>query len=243
MTDKIAKWIASNRPKWTLASDTIRMTIAVISASLIQMAIVTLFVDWISWLPEETRNTPVDLFLGFFLYSVCYVILSQIAFGKLSSDELRKKLKGSKPADRGPFQAFLYGESGTSHATMFSFLALASVGIVAIGPADGSSRFDTIVYASSLLTVVGSWVSNVASFAVQYAREDADSEKPDFGFPDTDEPIWSDYVYTAVMVSASLSTGDVTIRSRARRKLVAINTVIAFTFNTVIIAMLIAAVM
>ncbi len=127
---------------------------------------------------------------------------------------------------------------------MFSFLALASVGAVAYWQDPNDNRtFETLMQTFSLLTVIGAWVSNVASFAVQYAREDADSEQSEFAFPDTEEPIWADYVSTAAMVSASLSPGNVQVRTRSRRNLVAINTVIAFTFNTVIIALLIAAIM
>lgn len=140
--------------------------------------------------------------------------------------------------------SFIYGETGTSLATMFSLVALAGVGIASFGSnASSDPRYESILYTTALLTVVGSWMSNVASFALHYARDDSERDKRGFRFPDDDEPAWSDYVYTAVMISASLSTADVEVVTKSRRRLVIINTVIAFTFNTVIIAMLIAAVM
>lgn len=244
MMSQVSDWIARYRHSWSFASDTFRMVLATILASVTHMVMVFLLVDLAGWLPGEVRSRPVDLFIWYFLFCLHYVILCQITFGKLNSEELRTSLKSTKPTTRGPLQAFIYGESGTSHATMFSFVALAGVGIVAVGTGgDGDGGNESMVYASALLTVVGSWISNVASFALQYAREDSETGQRGFLFPGDAEPEWSDYVYAAAMVSASLTTADVTVVSRSRRKLVTINTVIAFTFNTVIIAMLIAAIM
>lgn len=244
MRKQIAAWIARYRKSWTFASDTFRLVLATFLASITQMVLVFVLVTASGWLPEETKSRPVDLFIWYVLLCLYYVVLCQITFGKLNSEELRAALKDTKPTTRGPFQAFLYGESGTSHATMFSLVALIGVGIVAFGSStDNDPRFETTVYATALLTVVASWISNVASFALQYAREDAETEQRGFRFPDQADPEWSDYVYTAVLVSTSLSTADVAVVTKNRRKLVVINTVIAFAFNTVIIAMLIAAIM
>lgn len=244
MMSQISDWIARYRDSWSFASDTFRMILATILGSITQMVLAFLLVDVASWLPDDVRSRPVDLFIWYFLFCLYYVVLCQTTFGKLNSEELKSSLKSTKPTERGPLQAFFYGESGTSHATMFSFVALAGVGIVAVGTGgDADTGDQSLVYASALLTVVGSWVSNVASFALQFAREDSESEQSGFQFPGDEKPVWSDYVYTAVMISASLTTADVTVVSRSRRKLVTINTVIAFTFNTVIIAMLIAAIM
>lgn len=247
MMSQVSHWIARFSESWSFASDTFRMFLATVFASVTQMVLVFLLVDTANWLPDEVRSTPVDMFIWYFLFCLYYVVLCQTTFGKLTSEELRTSLKRTKPKTRGPLWAFIYGESGTSHATMFSFFALAGVGFVAVGTGgdvdDGSGRYETIVYATALLTVVGSWISNVSSFALQYAREDAEGGQRGFKFPGYAEPVWSDYVYTAAMVSASLTTADVTVMTRSRRKLVTINTIIAFTFNTVIIAMLIAAIM
>lgn len=244
MKSHVTNWIDRYRGSWSLASDAVRMVLASIIATLLQMVLVYLLVTTTGWLPESVTHLPADLFTWYFLFCLTYVVLCHMTFGKLNPEQLRSSLTDTKPAQRSPLMAFIYGESGTSHATLFSLLALIGVGLVAFGPADvGGDANEAITHATALLTVIGSWMSNVASFALQYARDDAESDQRGFRFPDDINPDWSDYTYAAVMVSTSLTTADIAIVSRSRRRLVVINSVIAFTFNTVIIAMLIAAIM
>lgn len=240
MKQAALKWLERHLSSYTLVSDTLRMVVAAILASITNMLLFAL-VDLTSWVPEEAQPREVSIFVSYFIFCVCYFLLCHFTFGKLSHGELQTSLRKTKPEYQNPLWAFLYGESGTSHATMFSVIALMVVGAIAIRP--GESGNQTILQVSALLTVLGSWMSNTASFALQFAREDAESEEPGFRFPDGIDPIWSDYLYSAVMISATLSTADVEVVSRSRRKLVIVNTIIAFTFNTVIIAMLIAAIM
>ncbi len=80
MTKPIAKWIARQFQNWSLASDGIRITIAAIGASLVQVILLRIFVDAAGWLPDEITRSPVSVFFWFFLCCVCYTILTQATF-------------------------------------------------------------------------------------------------------------------------------------------------------------------
>ena len=220
------------------------MLVAVVAASVTRLVLWLLVVDFTGWVSGESLVDPVPLFATYFFFCIYYFVLCHTAFGKMDPISLQTALKKTRSKERDPWMAFLSGESGTSHATMFSVAALVAVGATAFRPDEDHTPTQALVLQiGALLTVVGSWISNVASFALQYARVDSEGEQTDFRFPDGVRPTWSDYLYTATMVSATLSTADVDVMSRNRRRMISIHTIIAFTFNTVIIAMLVATIM
>lgn len=238
---RLRSWIQQQLASISLASDWSRMVVAILAASITRLLLWYVLVDLTGWISEESLVTPVPLFATYFFFCIYYFVLCHTAFGKMDSSSLRSALRGTRPKERDPWLAFISGESGTSHATMFSVAALIGVGAVAFRPdGDHTATQSTVLQIVALLTVLGSWISNVASFALQYARDDSDGDQTDFRFPDGIRPTWSDYIYTAIMVSATLSTADVDVVSRERRRMVSIHTIIAFAFNTVIIAMLVA---
>lgn len=54
-----------------------------------------------------------------------------------------------------------------------------------------------------------------------------------------EHPVFSDYVYQSLTVATSVATSDADITSRSMRRLVSGNAVVAFVFNTVIVALLV----
>ncbi len=60
-------------------------------------------------------------------------------------------------------------------------------------------------------------------------------------FPGDSAPTWDDYVYLAVQVSTTFSTHDGTVVTTAMRRKVTAQSVIAFVFNTVIVALVVSA--
>ena len=94
-----------------------------------------------------------------------------------------------------------------------------------------------IVVVLCVVDVVAGWVMVVLAYAVTYLRRDVESGGLDF--PGTEQPVWRDYVYVSVQVSTTFATSDVTVTNTAMRGCVTSQTLIAFVFNTVIVALLV----
>lgn len=60
-------------------------------------------------------------------------------------------------------------------------------------------------------------------------------------FPGTEKPTYTDYLYLAVGVSASFAPPDVKVQSSTIRRRVTLHTLVAFVFNTVILASVVSA--
>jgi uncharacterized membrane protein len=93
----------------------------------------------------------------------------------------------------------------------------------------------------SLSTVVGAWLLLPTVFTLNYAsiyyRQGTGCG---LNFPeqsDTFKPDYLDFLYFSLTVAATSQTSDVTISSRPMRKLVLLQALLSFAFNTVILAM------
>ncbi len=88
-----------------------------------------------------------------------------------------------------------------------------------------------------MAVVTGSLLLTLTAYAVHYAREQSDNGGLDF--PKTPTPTYADYFYLAVQVGTTFGASDVTVESTRMRRLVTGNSLISFTFNTVIVALLV----
>jgi uncharacterized membrane protein len=109
-------------------------------------------------------------------------------------------------------------------------------------PAGASLRFW-----HAAVTVALSWAFTHTMFAFHYAHEyyrhtglETQTEpvrKPCLQFPETNEPIYSDFFYFAFVIGCTAQTADVGIASRAMRKIALLHGVLSFIFNTAILAL------
>lgn len=83
--------------------------------------------------------------------------------------------------------------------------------------------------------LVLAWISMLASFTITFYADNAVEDEAGLHFPGGN-PGWASYFYFAVSIATTFGTTDVEVRSEAIRKTVAINAIVAFVFNTVIIA-------
>lgn len=94
-------------------------------------------------------------------------------------------------------------------------------------------------------TVAFSWLFVHTIFAVHYAHE---YYAPDEGdrrtrrregllFPGDDPPDFWDFVHFAFVIGVAAQTADVAITTKALRRLVTVHGVVAFVFNTVVLAL------
>jgi uncharacterized membrane protein len=95
-------------------------------------------------------------------------------------------------------------------------------------------------------TIALSWFFVHLVFAIHYAHvyylaeEGADSaHRCGLDFPDDDAPDYWDFLYFAVVIGATSQTADVNIRSKEIRRIATVHCLIAFAFNTAILATMI----
>jgi len=95
-------------------------------------------------------------------------------------------------------------------------------------------------YAFTALTVIGSWLLVGVLFCIHYAHVyyRAGNSEPPLRFPQDDlEPDYWDFLYFSFTIAVAVQTSDVAIASRAMRKLVLGQSVLAFFFNLLILGL------
>jgi uncharacterized membrane protein len=94
----------------------------------------------------------------------------------------------------------------------------------------------------AVLTIMVSWIVTQVAFALHYAH---DYYRPDKGsdagagliFPGCEQPDYWDFLYFSTSIGATSQTSDVSIKSRALRRLVTLHATVSFFFNTAVLAL------
>ena len=93
----------------------------------------------------------------------------------------------------------------------------------------------------AVLTVLTAWLFTQTMFAQHYAHEfhmkHGGSASPAFVFPGTDEPDYFDFLYVACIIGTSGQTADVSFSARRTRRVGLMHCVLAFFFNTTLLAL------
>jgi uncharacterized membrane protein len=94
--------------------------------------------------------------------------------------------------------------------------------------------------AFALITVAGSWLLMPTMFALTYASvyyREARGGGLQFPHDDTHvHPDYGDFLYFAFTIAVASQTADVSVSGRAMRRLVLLQSVLSFAFNTAILA-------
>lgn len=99
--------------------------------------------------------------------------------------------------------------------------------------------------ALSLYAVVTSWLLAHTVFALRYAHTFyGDDEDPQtdlhaggLEFPNEENPNYIDFAYFSFVIGMTFQVSDVVVTSREMRQLVLLHAILAFAFNTVILAL------
>ncbi len=120
-----------------------------------------------------------------------------------------------------------------------SFAAIA--GLIGQAKLPGTGPDEKFMLAAlAVVTIMTSWGVTQVAFALHYAH---DFYRPDEGeegglvFVGCDLPDYWDFLYFAISIGATSQTSDTSIRSRALRRLVSLHAVVAFFFNTAVLAL------
>ena len=90
-------------------------------------------------------------------------------------------------------------------------------------------------------TILSSWLFIHTIYALHYAHEYYDKAPNGHAagliFPDTKLPDYADFLYFSFIIGTSAQTADVNISSRSMRRVSLFHCVLAFFFNTTILAL------
>jgi uncharacterized membrane protein len=120
--------------------------------------------------------------------------------------------------------------------------ALASFGAIALelGTARQAHAAGGLTLVFAIATVCSSWLLLPVEFGIAYASLYHGEGKAAHGleFPGDDgPPDYGDFLYFSITVAATSQTSDVSVSSRAMRRLVLAQALLAFIFNTGVLAL------
>jgi uncharacterized membrane protein len=167
--------------------------------------------------------------------SLAYFIITMAIFQNADADSLARWVAATAPTGRLSRMQAEFAGTGPTIAVQWSGLAIASVVVLALSP---DLLRHTLVIALSGAVVTTSWLVTIVSYAVHYARVTA--TVGGLTFPGDGRVVFWDCVYLATQVQTTFSSSDVVIGTTLTRKIVTGQTLVAFAFNTIIIALLIA---
>ncbi|MFF7457084.1 DUF1345 domain-containing protein [Kitasatospora sp. NPDC008115] len=173
-----------------------------------------------------------------FVYLAGYLAVTPAAFSTATPARIRDWAR----TERGTvLQRYLLGSAPGPGVSLFVAAAAMPVSLLWRPGHLGSALPEPARVVIALALVADAWVCALVSFAVAFHADDLVEEERALDFPGPDCAEWSDYLYFAVSVMTTFGTTDVTVLSREMRRTVAANAVIAFVFNTVTVASLVAA--
>lgn len=187
----------------------------------------------------DTLGFVVTVYLGVWsVYSLLYAGLTWAVLRRADGDRLARWLTEDRSErQRRRRLERLAGNAGPLGAVSFCAVAIGAVVAAAVLP---ELRDDPVVVALAVLVVAASWLLTVTVYAVHYARENAQHGGLEFRGGDVEgPPSLADYAYLAIQVGTAYNGADVTVVSRAMRRTVSVHAVVAFVFNSVLIALLV----
>ncbi len=96
---------------------------------------------------------------------------------------------------------------------------------------------------TAFVTVSASWLTLQTVFALHYAHEyyardtETGHDQGGLAFPGSEPPRQHDFLHFAVVIGVAAQTADIAFTSRTMRRLGTIHSLIAFAFNTLVLAL------
>jgi uncharacterized membrane protein len=117
--------------------------------------------------------------------------------------------------------------------------SMAAIGVELLGIHGASSGDQAFRLMIAGITILCSWFFVHTIWAIHYAHEfyGDEGERRGLVFPKEDKPDYWDFLYFSFNMGAAAQTSDVTVVSRKMRRLVLSHTILAFLFNTMILAL------
>jgi uncharacterized membrane protein len=171
--------------------------------------------------------------LAWNVFGISYLIFNLILFSKSDVNQIQKQCS----------------KEDVSSWVLFAFVVSAClIGLLSVlSFMNNTSTWQSGSIIGSILCIsaVGfSWLMVHFAFAVRYAHLYYGDNNKQFSkhsrglvFPEDDVPDYFDFAYFSIVIGMTFQVSDVVITSKGVRRLVLMHSIIAFIFNTVIIAM------
>lgn len=162
-----------------------------------------------------------------------YILLATIMMLQSSEAQVRAR---AKEQDEG--QWVILGLVAVS--TIASLAAIAGE-LAVVRDLHGFARIEHVALAG--LTVLSSWAFTQIMFALHYAHDYYSARSirhtPGLLFPGDEPPGYGDFFYFSAVIGTSGQTADVAFVSRAMRRTGTLHCILAYLFNTTVLALLI----
>ena len=168
--------------------------------------------------------------IGWNTGAICYLVLAWVMMARSSTEKMRSR---ARLEDEGRHTILIV----VSIATVAVLVAIAAQLVLARETHNATKLAHVALCA---LTIITTWLFTQTMFALHYAHEHYShraNESPAFEFPGTDEPDYFDFMYVACVIGTSGQTADVSFSSRRSRRVGLMHCVLAFFFNTTLLAL------
>lgn len=226
-----------------LASDPWRHSMASVAMALVSVPL-TLLNIWRlraegrlgEYLQTPTLIALAPVLIGFVIYCVVYTVLTMRILHGVRGERLRAWLLVVDPSrDRHErLMLVLSGGGSVGYGVSVSLIAMTAVLMLVLRPDLIADRWTVV---GAVASVIGAWVVLMITFAARYARFWANHEGVEF--PGGEDRTWGDFCYLAVQVSTTFSSSDVSLTGHRVRSAVTAHSIVAFVYNTVVVAMLV----
>jgi uncharacterized membrane protein len=187
------------------------------------------------WLPQEVAHEPVSRWLiAWNVGTWLYVLVAAVMMIRSSEHNMRRR---AQLQDDGQLVIL----SLVAVATVASLAAIAGELAVVKDMHPGFRRDLHIALAGS--TVLSSWGFIQVMFALHYAHDyyaaACHGKKAGLQFPDEESPDYGDFFYFSAVIGTSGQTADVSFVTKAMRRIGTMHCILAYLFNTTVLALLI----
>ncbi len=171
------------------------------------------------------------LIIGWNAGACLYIMLAGIMMGRSTREKMQRR-------------ACAQDDGQMVILTIVIFAAVASLTAIIAELSVAKDLKGVLRYAHvalAAMTIVSSWTFTHMMFAMHYAHDYyiAISEKQAGGllFPSEDNPEYGDFLYLAFIIGTSGQTADVSFSSKPMRRIGLVHCVLAFLFNTTVLAL------
>jgi uncharacterized membrane protein len=175
-----------------------------------------------------------DVVIGWDVLCVGFMLSVTAALIGHGPDDIRARAE-REDEGRGLILALVLIAAIASIAAIAAELSLAKT-------AHGVFKVGHVALASG--TVAASWMMVQLVFALHYAHEYYDENPAGGGhdtqgldFPGAEPPDYWDFLHFAIVIGVACATADIDFTSKALRRIGTVHSLVAFTFNTMIVAL------